>query len=50
MAAYQAALRVIFPNREVEAVLLYTAAPVLHALPDALLAAHLPTPAQAVGG
>ena len=39
MAAYQAALRVIFPNSAVEAALLYTAAPVLHALPDALLAA-----------
>jgi len=34
MAAYRAALRVIFPDRPVEAVLLYTAAPVLHALPD----------------
>lgn len=42
MAAYAAALRVIFPGRAVEAVLLYTAAPLLHALPDALLAAHAP--------
>jgi ATP-dependent helicase/nuclease subunit A len=42
MAAYRAALRVIFPGRPVEAALLYTAAPVLHALPDALLDAHLP--------
>ena len=38
------------PNSAVEAALLYTAAPVLHALPDALLAAHLPTPAEAMGG
>jgi len=40
MAAYRAALRVIFPDRPVEAALLYTAAPVLHALPEALLDAH----------
>jgi len=42
MAAYRAALRVIFPDRTIEAALLYTAAPVLHVLPDALLDAHLP--------
>ena len=42
MAAYRAALRVIFPDRPVEAALLYTAAPVLHALDDALLDAHAP--------
>jgi len=42
MAAYRAALRVIFPDRPVEAALLYTAAPVLHVLPDALLDAHAP--------
>jgi ATP-dependent helicase/nuclease subunit A len=42
MAAYRAALRVIFPGRPVEAALLYTAGPVLHALPDALLDAHAP--------
>ena len=42
MAAYRAALRVIFPDRPVEAVLLYTAAPILHALPADLLEAHLP--------
>jgi ATP-dependent helicase/nuclease subunit A len=41
MAAYRAALRVIFPDRPVEAALLYTAAPVLHPLPDALLDAHI---------
>ncbi|HST36037.1 MAG TPA: double-strand break repair helicase AddA [Allosphingosinicella sp.] len=40
MAAYRAALRVIFPDRPVEAALLYTAAPVLHPLPEALLDAH----------
>jgi ATP-dependent helicase/nuclease subunit A len=42
MAAYRAALRVIFPDRPVVAALLYTAAPRLIALPDALLDAHLP--------
>ena len=40
MAAYRAALRVIFPDRPVEAALLYTAVPILHPLPDALLDAH----------
>lgn len=42
MAAYAAALGVIFPGRRVAAALLYTAAPRLIALPDALLAAHKP--------
>ncbi len=42
MAAYRAALRIIFPDRRVETALLYTAAPVLHPLPDALLDAHMP--------
>ncbi|TPG21456.1 double-strand break repair helicase AddA [Sphingomonas koreensis] len=42
MAAYAAALRVIFPDRRVEAALLYTAAPALFVLPDDLLAAHKP--------
>jgi ATP-dependent helicase/nuclease subunit A len=42
MAAYRAALRIIFPDRRVEAALLYTAAPVLHPLPDALLDAYAP--------
>ncbi|UYY58780.1 double-strand break repair helicase AddA [Sphingomonas sp. S2-65] len=42
MSAYAAALRVIFPGRTVEAALLYTAGPVLHVLPDAVLAAHKP--------
>jgi len=42
MAAYRAALRIIFPDRPVEAALLYTSAPVLHALPDALLDGYMP--------
>ncbi|HVJ03011.1 MAG TPA: double-strand break repair helicase AddA [Sphingomonas sp.] len=42
MAAYAAALSVIFPGRRIEAGLLYTAGPVLHLLPDVLLAAHKP--------
>ena len=42
MAAYAAALGVIFPGRTIEAALLYTAGPVLHTLPPALLAEHKP--------
>ena len=42
MAAYVAALRVIFPDRRVEAALLYAAGPTLFALPDEVLAAHKP--------
>jgi ATP-dependent helicase/nuclease subunit A len=42
MAAYRAALRVIFPDRPVAAALLYTAGPVLHPLSEALLDAHAP--------
>lgn len=42
MAAYVAALEVVFPGRRVEAGLLYTAGPLLYALPDALLATHKP--------
>jgi ATP-dependent helicase/nuclease subunit A len=42
MAAYAAALQVIFPDRRVEAALLYTAGPTLIALPAALLARHKP--------
>jgi ATP-dependent helicase/nuclease subunit A len=42
MAAYVAALRVIFPGRAVEAALLYTAGPVSFALPDASIEAHKP--------
>jgi ATP-dependent helicase/nuclease subunit A len=43
MAAYRAALRTIFRDRPVEAALIYTAGPVLHALSDDLLDAHAPT-------
>jgi ATP-dependent helicase/nuclease subunit A len=42
MAAYAEALAVIFPGHAIEAKLLYTAGPVLHDLPAALLAAHRP--------
>jgi ATP-dependent helicase/nuclease subunit A len=42
MAAYVAALRVVFPGRSVEAALLFTEGPRLIALPDALLAQHAP--------
>lgn len=40
MAAYAGALAVIFPDRRIEAALLYTAGPTLHLLPPALLAAQ----------
>ena len=43
MAAYVAALHVIFPDRAITAALLYTATPVLFELPDALVAANLPS-------
>ena len=42
MAAYAAALQVIFPDRRIEAALLYTSAPRLITLPTDLLAAHKP--------
>ncbi|WP_242095194.1 double-strand break repair helicase AddA [Sphingomonas sp. CROZ-RG-20F-R02-07] len=42
MAAYAAALAVIFPSARIEAALLYTAGPVMIDLPPALLAAHKP--------
>jgi ATP-dependent helicase/nuclease subunit A len=42
MAAYAAALRVIFPGRAVEAALLYTAGPTLFALTDDQLAPFAP--------
>jgi ATP-dependent helicase/nuclease subunit A len=42
MAAYAAALAVIFPGRIIEAALLYSAGPKLHILPPALLAEHKP--------
>jgi len=43
MAAYRAVLASIFPDRRVQAALLYTAAPVLFALDDAQLDAHNPS-------
>ena len=43
MAAYRAALSVIFPDRVIEAALLYSGGPVLHPLPDELLAAYDPS-------
>lgn len=42
MAAYTAALGVIFPDRRIEAALLYTATASLFELPSDLLAAHKP--------
>jgi ATP-dependent helicase/nuclease subunit A len=47
MAAYAAALEATYPGRAVEAALLYTAAPRLIALPDAVLAEHKPALAAA---
>ncbi len=42
MAAYRAALSVIFPDRVIEAALLYSGGPVLHPLSDELLASYGP--------
>jgi ATP-dependent helicase/nuclease subunit A len=42
MAAYVAALRVIFPDHTVTASLLFSEGPQLFTLPDAVLAAHVP--------
>jgi ATP-dependent helicase/nuclease subunit A len=42
MAAYHAALEVIFPDHTIEAALLYTAGPVLHSLPRELLLPYMP--------
>jgi ATP-dependent helicase/nuclease subunit A len=47
MAAYAAALAVIFPGRTIEAGLLYTAEPRLIVLPAHLLARHAPVAAAA---
>jgi ATP-dependent helicase/nuclease subunit A len=47
MAAYVAALAVVFPGRRITAGLLYTAGPELFELPEALIAAHKPGFAQA---
>ena len=43
MAAYVAALEVIYPGRLVEAALLYSHTPQLIAIPAALMAAHKPS-------
>ena len=42
MAAYTAALAVIFPDHTIEAALLYSSGPKLILLPQPLLAAHKP--------
>ena len=42
MAAYGAALAVIFPGRGIETALLYTSGPTLHVLDDATVDAHKP--------
>lgn len=42
MAAYVAALEVIYPGRRIEAALLYTHTPRLIVIPDAVVAAHKP--------
>ena len=42
MAAYVAALEVIYPGRRIEAALLYTHTPRLIVIPDAVIAAHKP--------
>ncbi len=47
MAAYAAALEKVFPGRQVEAALLYTAGPRLLILPPALVSAHKPGLASA---
>jgi ATP-dependent helicase/nuclease subunit A len=47
MAAYAAALAVIFPGRTIEAALLYTAEPRLIVLPAEILARHAPVAAAA---
>jgi ATP-dependent helicase/nuclease subunit A len=47
MAAYRAALAVIFPDRKVDAALLYTSGPKLHRLPADLLARYEPADAAA---
>jgi ATP-dependent helicase/nuclease subunit A len=49
MAAYVAALEIIFPDRAVEAALLYTAGPLLHPLPEALLTPYRPQAALLAG-
>jgi ATP-dependent helicase/nuclease subunit A len=50
MAAYVAALEVIFPGRDVDAALLYTSGPTLHPLPRGLLRPHMPGAAALADG
>ncbi|MGL4543671.1 MAG: PD-(D/E)XK nuclease family protein, partial [Polymorphobacter sp.] len=50
MAAYAAALATIFPDRRIEAALLFTHDATLIELPAALLAAHAPGVAATMGG
>jgi ATP-dependent helicase/nuclease subunit A len=50
MAAYVAALEVIFPGRRVDAALLYTAGPKLHPLPHGLLLPYMPGAAAMADG
>ncbi len=45
MAAYRAALAIIFPGRRIDAALLYTSGPLLLPLADDLLDAYAPVPA-----
>ena len=47
MAAYVAALEVIYPGRSIEAAILYTQTPQLLAIPAASIAAHKPALGQA---
>jgi ATP-dependent helicase/nuclease subunit A len=49
MAAYVAALEVIFPGRTIQAGLLYTSGPTLHPLSRALLAPYMPQQAALAG-
>ena len=50
LAAYRAALAVLFPDRPIRCALLYTAAPRWIAVPDALLDAHAPGAERDEGG
>jgi ATP-dependent helicase/nuclease subunit A len=49
MAAYVAALEVIFPGCQIEAGLLYTSGPTLHPLSYASLAPYMPQQAALAG-
>jgi ATP-dependent helicase/nuclease subunit A len=50
MAAYRAALKVIFPDRPIDAALLYTSGPALYMLPGDLLETHAPEREAATAG